>query len=82
MLDLESQSIIISRNVVFHEDIFPFCNHGDEKHDFFSILNPASVDVSCGHADIIPEEERESLAAVNDSHDNVDPFMQMRGNLL
>ena len=72
LLDLETDTIVISRNVVFHEDIFPFQNDGDIKNDFFSILNPATVVTPCDHVDINPVKERESPAVVNDSHDNVD----------
>lgn len=72
LLDLETDTIVISRNVVFHEDIFPFQNDGDIKNDFFSILNPVTVVIPCDHVDINPVKERESPAVVNDSHDNVD----------
>lgn len=71
LLDLETETIIISRNVVFHEDIFPFQHAGDMKNDFFSILNPATVVPSCDHVDITTAKERESQA-VDDSHDIVD----------
>ena len=71
LLDLESQNIIISRNVLFHEDIFPFQDDAAAKNDFFSILNPASVE-PCNHDDINTVNERESQTVVSGSHDNVD----------
>lgn len=65
LLDLETQNILISRNVVFHEDIFPFHNNDDEKYDFFSILNPASTEPSCVHDESSATEERESPVVRN-----------------
>ena len=41
------------------------------KNDFFSILNPASVE-PCDHDDISTVNERESQTVVSESHDNVD----------
>ncbi|KAG7597976.1 Retrotransposon Copia-like N-terminal [Arabidopsis suecica] len=43
LLDLETHTIHISRNVVFHEDIFPFATGMSTPPDFFSILDSALV---------------------------------------
>ena len=43
LLDLETHTIHISRNVVFHEDIFPFTTGISNPPDFFSMLDSALV---------------------------------------
>ncbi|CAA7043502.1 unnamed protein product [Microthlaspi erraticum] len=43
LLDLESNKIHISRNVVFHEEIFPFAtDHNESSFDFFSTMPNSS----------------------------------------
>lgn len=51
LLDSKTETVLTSRNVVFHEDIFPFQNDGDTKNYFFSILNHATVVTPCDHVD-------------------------------
>lgn len=46
LLDLETQSVHISRNVVFHEDIFPYVDD-TTANDLFSMLDIAVV---CDHS--------------------------------
>ena len=40
---METQPIHISRNVVFHEDIFPFAGKSDASPDFFSMFDSPPV---------------------------------------
>ena len=43
LLDLESNTIHISRNVVFHEDIFPFQDSSMASPDFMSLFDSAAT---------------------------------------
>lgn len=44
VMDLDTNAISVSRNIIFHEDIFPFtCSEPDLHHDLYPNVNPAVV---------------------------------------
>ncbi|KAG7588381.1 Integrase catalytic core [Arabidopsis suecica] len=74
LLDLETNAIHVSRNVVFHEDIFPF-NKGNTSTlpDFFKSIDVAVEDTTVGPNNIVPVVVSESPTVVNDVPNSVSP---------
>ena len=80
LLDLENNSISISRHVVFHEDLFPFVksNPSHDIHNFFTdvhaspVISKPSVDVETSS----PSSSIEILPPANPIMDDAEPSVQ------
>ncbi|CAN1164864.1 Retrovirus-related Pol polyprotein from transposon TNT 1-94 [Linum perenne] len=75
LLDIDSQKIFISRNVIFHEDILPYhiLDHSNDKHSHENFISPFPVtldSLSPTHFpddDILPNTPMPPINS-NDSH--------------
>jgi hypothetical protein len=72
LLDLETNIIYVSRNVVFHEDIFPFAKSGSTVLPDYFATETSNVDASSTEA-----STSEAPAVVNDSvtPSNINPVV-------
>ena len=67
VMDLDTNAISVSRNVVFHEDIFPFtCSESDLHHDLYPNTDPVVVNKTHIASDVPTSVNTEIPVVVTD----------------